>query len=55
MRRDMMTDKNTAQEVVDDLLTDPDKDAEAQPRPTPPQTIDAEPTGGLGGDRADER
>ncbi len=36
---------NAAQEVMDDLLTDPDKDAEREPKPKPPQTIDAEPSG----------
>ena len=41
-----MTDKeNTAQEVVDDLITDPDKDAEHRPAPTPPQTVANEPGG----------
>lgn len=39
-----MAEKNTAQEVADDLLTDPDKDADTKPAPLPPQTIDAEPT-----------
>ena len=39
-----MTEKeNTAQEVVDDLLTDPDKDAEGTPKPRPPQTVANEP------------
>ena len=39
-----MSDKeNAAQEVVDDLITDPDKDAEGRPMPKPPQTIDNEP------------
>lgn len=50
-----MSKENVAQEVADDMLTDPDKDAEGKPRPAPPQTTDAEPAGGLGGDRADER
>lgn len=54
-----MSKENATQEIVDDLLTDPDKDAAGTPPPAPPQTIDAEPTGGrdtgLGGDRADER
>ena len=39
-----MADDNAAQEVVDDMLTDPDKDAAGKPAPVPPQTIDAEPT-----------
>lgn len=39
-----MTDKNAAQEVADDLFTDPDADASGKPAPLPPQTIDAEPT-----------
>jgi hypothetical protein len=34
---------NAAQEVMDDMITDPDKDAEAVPQPKPPQTIDSEP------------
>ena len=41
-----MADDNAAKEVVDDLLTDPDKDAAGKPAPVPPQTIDAEPTSG---------
>lgn len=44
-----MSDRNTAQEVADDMLTDPDKDAGDRPAPLPPQTIDAEPTGGRPG------
>lgn len=36
-----MTDRNVAQEVADDMLTDPDKDAERAPA-VPPQTIEAE-------------
>jgi hypothetical protein len=40
-----MSKDNAAQEVVDDLLTDPDRDADKVPAPKPPQTIDAEPTG----------
>lgn len=40
-----MSKENAAQEVADDMLTDPDKDAANIPPPTPPQTIDAEPTG----------
>lgn len=40
-----MSDKeNGLQEVVDDLITDPDKDAEQRP-PAPPQTIADEPNG----------
>lgn len=39
-----MTEKdNAAQEVADDLLTDPDKDAERVPKPRPPQTVANEP------------
>ena len=38
----MSEKENTAQEVVDDLMTDPDKDAGEA---TPPQTIADEPTG----------
>lgn len=41
----MSEKENAAQEVVDDLLTDPDKDAERTPPPQPPQTIDNEPSG----------
>lgn len=37
-----MPDENTAHTLVDDLLTDPDKDASA--KPLPPQTSEAEPT-----------
>ncbi len=45
-----MTEKeNTAQEVVDDLLTDPDKDAARQPPPAPPQTVADEPSGDRSG------
>ena len=36
-----MTDRNMAQEIADDMLTDPDKDAEDTPS-TPPQTVEAE-------------
>ena len=39
-----MTDRNAAQEVADDMLTDPDQDATAKPTPLPPQTTEAEPT-----------
>lgn len=39
-----MTDRNTAEEVADDMLTDPDKDARSKP-PAPPQTIEAETPG----------
>lgn len=35
--------KNVPQEVVDDLLTDPDRDAEAPRAPAPPRTIADEP------------
>ncbi len=35
---------NAAQEVVADLLADPDKDVERRPAPLPPQTTEAEPT-----------
>ena len=41
-----MTKDNAAQQLADDMLTDPDKDAEGTSLPTPPQTVDAEPTGG---------
>ena len=41
--------ENVAQEIVDDLLTDPDADASTKPAPLPPQTVDAEPTGGRPG------
>ena len=34
---------NTPQQVVDDLLTDPDKNVERAPPPAPPQTIANEP------------
>jgi cell division septation protein DedD len=43
----MMSDKNAAQELADDMLTNPDKDAAEVP--LPPQTIDAEPTSGRPG------
>lgn len=42
----MAEDKNGVQEVVDDLLTDPDKDAEGRSAPVPPQTVDNEPANG---------
>lgn len=35
--------ENAAQEVADDLLTDPDKDAEGAHKPRPPQTVANEP------------
>lgn len=44
MRETSISKENTAQEVADDLLTDPDRDADTT-QPKPPQTIDAEPTG----------
>lgn len=34
---------NAAQEVADDLITDPDKDAKGAPTPPPPQTVAIEP------------
>lgn len=34
---------NAAQEVADDLITDPDKDAKEAPKPPPPQTVASEP------------
>lgn len=37
-----MAKDNAAQEIADDMLTDPDKDAGSMP--LPPQTVDAEPT-----------
>ena len=43
-----MSKENVAQEIVENLLTDPDKDAERTPPPAPPQTIEAEPTGDRG-------
>ncbi|WP_425230533.1 hypothetical protein [Sphingomonas sp.] len=46
----MSEKENAVQEIADDLLTDPDKDAEGKPPPAPPQTIEAEPSGeGKGG------
>ncbi len=40
-----MTDKpNAPQEIVEDLLTDPDADADRSPPPAPPQTIGNEPS-----------
>ena len=39
-----MDKENPAQELADDMLTDPDKDAEGPPPTMPPQTIEAEPT-----------
>lgn len=39
-----MADKNLAQEVVDDVITDPDADADGPTPPAPPQTIEAEPS-----------
>lgn len=39
-----MSEQNAAQEIADDMLTDPDKDARKDPPPAPPQTVDAEPT-----------
>lgn len=37
-----MAEDNAARTLMDDLLTDPDKDAAAAP--LPPQTVEAEPT-----------
>lgn len=34
---------NLPQEVIDDLLTDPDKDADDTSPPAPPQTVANEP------------
>lgn len=45
-REKTVTTDSAAQQIVDDLLTDPDKDAAKTPPPLPPQTIDAEPTSG---------
>lgn len=45
-----MSKENAAQNVVDDLLTDPDKDAVAAP--LPPQTVEAEPTSDRPGQHA---
>lgn len=44
-----MSKDGTAQDVAKDLLTDPDADAAKSPAPLPPQTVDAEPTGGRPG------
>ena len=41
----MSEKENAAQEVVDDMITDPDKDAERRPPPAPPQTVANEPKG----------
>lgn len=38
-----MDDRNVPQEIVDDLMTDPDKDAGGRTSPAPPQTVEAEP------------
>ena len=46
-----MDKENAAQEIADDMLTDPDKDAADRPPPAPPQTTDAEPTSGRDGGR----
>ncbi|HEU0042969.1 hypothetical protein [Sphingomonas sp.] len=46
-----MEKDNAAQEIAEDLLTDPDKDAAKNPPPAPPQTIDAEPSGAGASDR----
>jgi hypothetical protein len=46
-----MAKDNAAQEIADDMLTDPDKDAERDPAPVPPQTVDAEPNGERDGRR----
>lgn len=40
-----MPKENAVEEVVEDLMTDPDADAERAPAPRPPQTTDAEPSG----------
>lgn len=48
-----MAEENATQEIVDDMMTDPDKDAERKPAPVPPQTIEAET--GPADDHGDER
>ncbi len=40
-----MDKENAAQEVADDMITDPDADAALTPPPRPPQTIEDEPSG----------
>lgn len=40
-----MEKENAAQELAENLLTDPDKDAQGTPPPSPPQTVEAEPSG----------
>lgn len=50
-----MTDRNAAQEIADDMLTDPDKDAGAASPPAAPQTIDAEPDDAADRGARDER
>lgn len=47
-----MTKENAAQELADDLLTDPDKNAAGTSALLPPQTIEAEPTSGRPGQHA---
>lgn len=39
----MTEPENIPQEIVEDLLTDPDQDAAHRPPPAPPQTIANEP------------
>ena len=44
-----MDKDNAAQDLAENLLTDPDRDAGGAPKPLPPQTTDAEPTSGRPG------
>lgn len=41
-----MAKENVAQELAENMLTDPDRDADGTPPPSPPQTVDAEPSDG---------
>lgn len=50
-----MDKENAVEALADTMLTDPDKDAQGTPPPSPPQTIEAEPTGGLEDRSPDER
>ena len=50
-----MNEENAVQKLADNLLTDPDKDAEGTPRPSPPQTINAEPSSGRCASRSQGR
>ena len=44
-----MDTQNAAQTIADDLLSDPDRDAQGKPAPLPPQTVEGEPTSGRPG------